>query len=96
MNLATFNSRDEALHFKNVTTSDVWVGIRDFDENNQFKLVTDRSNAGSFLSWGPGQPDNIGERCVVNIVEVNYEGFNDADCDREFSFSCELVEATSV
>lgn len=95
MNLATFDSSDEANYFESVAASDVWVGIRDFDENNQFSLVTDGKNIESFLPWRFGQPDNVGERCVVILVQEDFEGFNDVDCYREFSFSCESVQKSN-
>jgi hypothetical protein len=92
MNLASFDSRDEADHFEDVSTTAVWVGIRDYDEAHRFIKVSDGKNVESLLRWGPNEPSRTLQRCVVKIVEANFEGFHDAECNRKFSFSCEFVE----
>jgi Lectin C-type domain len=95
MNLATFDSNDEAKYFEKVSTTNVWVGIRDYEEINRFEKVTDGKSVESFLQWCPGQPDNIDQRCVCSFVIEPFVGFNDNHCYDKYSLSCEFVETIS-
>jgi Lectin C-type domain len=95
MNLATFDSNDEAKYFESVSTTNVWVGVRDFDENNRFEKVTDGKSVESFLQWCPGEPNRTGERCVVSYVIAPFVGFNDNHCHINYSLSCEFVETVN-
>jgi hypothetical protein len=86
MNLATFDSFEEAQYFNSIAGKDVWVGITDAVEEDKFVQVTGAPTPN--LPWNYGEPNNYNEN--EHCVESGYDGgFNDFDCSMKFRFACE-------
>ena len=85
MNLATFNSLEEATFFNNNVKYTVWVGVRDYQRDGKFSRVTDLKNIRDFLPWRPAQPSG-NEFCVHTL---DGDKFNDRSCNGLWRFACE-------
>lgn len=88
MNLATFDSREEASYF--ITASpitSIWLGIRDNQRNRKFQRVTDGVDVTGILPWIPRQPSGR-EYCVEKYTG---RGYSDAPCRYKKSFCCEYI-----
>jgi Lectin C-type domain len=88
LNMATFDSKDEAVYFNKVAGKGTWVGISDREKEGLFVKVTDGKTVD--LPWDEGEPNNGKgkEHCVESVYGKN---FNDNDCDFEFAYGCERV-----
>jgi Lectin C-type domain len=89
MNLATFDSREEAKYFNSIAGKEVWVGITDQKEEGKFIQITDDQEAD--IPWNAGEPNNFNDD--ENCVQSGFDGgFNDNDCKSVIRFACERVE----
>jgi Lectin C-type domain len=95
MNLSTFDSNAEAKYFESVSTTNVWVGIRDFDNDGNFEKVTDKKSVESYLEWNANEPNRGGTPCVLSYVTAPFIGFNDNPCSTKYGLSCEYLETIS-
>jgi Lectin C-type domain len=90
MNLATFDSKQEAEFFLTITTGRVWVGMRDNDKNGKFKRITDGKDVTGILPWSTGEPS--GKEYCVERYDLKNKLYNDVTCNIAIPFSCEFVE----
>lgn len=93
MNLVTFDSHQEAVHFNKIAMKEVWVGITDKEKEGVFVKITDGKSV--VLPWDYGEPNNgrgtyHNEHCVES---VHSKSFNDNLCSYQFGYACEKVEA---
>ncbi|XP_066288690.1 CD209 antigen-like protein E [Branchiostoma lanceolatum] len=81
-----------SLH-KSVNDNDVfWFGLHDRREEGSFEWV-DGSALGTYNSWAPGQPDNLGNHdCVLYSAHEPWKDkWNDATCDWPLRYICQAV-----
>ena len=91
MNLATFDSYNEALYYDGSSKYSSWVGVRDRKQNGEFLRITDDKNIRNFIPWRISEPSTT-EYCVHAWDDFS---FNDINCDFNFRFGCEAVLPTN-
>ena len=89
MNLATFESFEEANYFNSIAGKEVWVGITDAVKEGEFIQVT--GTPAPSLPWNAGEPNDYENN--EDCVQSGYDGgFNDHDCSLVMRFACEKYE----
>lgn len=87
MNLATFNSYNEALYYDGSSKYSSWVGVRDKKQNGEFLRITDDKNIKTFIPWRNSKLSTT-EFCVHAWDDFS---FSSIGCDVNFRFGCETV-----
>ena len=86
---------DDALEndFVDASSDDIsedywWLGLNDRAVEDTF--VWDGGGVSGYLNWQPGQPNANGEQDCTNTNIWDDGTWNDADCDEESRYVCEL------
>ena len=70
----------------------VWIGARDFDDNN--KHIWHDGSELVYKKWAQGEPTHSyggwHEDCVMMFKNKNYD-WNDGVCGQKYHFICEKV-----
>ncbi|KAJ8969430.1 hypothetical protein NQ314_001772 [Rhamnusium bicolor] len=72
----------------NNVTGDFWTsGTRMLDGKNWIWMSTARYI--EYKNWGPGQPNNKNDHCILLIKNINNFVWDDRNCNCRFFFICE-------
>ncbi|KAJ8919406.1 hypothetical protein NQ315_016499 [Exocentrus adspersus] len=100
MHLITIQSKEEndevnTILQNNNVTGDYWSSAtRMFDGNTWIWMSTAKSL--QYKNWGPGQPNNKNDHCIL-LTKANGDLiWNDRNCNCRFFFLCEKSEDETV
>ncbi|XP_066273566.1 perlucin-like protein [Branchiostoma lanceolatum] len=65
-----------------------WFGLDDQRGEGRFEWV-DGSAIGSYNSWAPGEPNNLGNEDCVHYYPTQKDQWNDASCGTQIGFICQ-------
>ena len=94
--LVSINSLHEQTVVEKLSSSvPVWIGLTDKNEEGVY-IWTDGSSylPEPFVYWGPGEPDNFGEKnqtkadCTVLVLESSGWAWRTEDCQERRAFVC--------
>ena len=83
--MATISNQEEQDFLKTQMTYHTWMGYVDPDGDKSYEWEFGSS---SYENWQPGQPDNVGNNCVIMNVSWGYK-WDDQNCNSGYHFACE-------